>query len=143
MAEKTVRPKMSPDEYRKVLEQVNLKSIEMDACSMKTRREKLGKNMKVDVGHKTSYQIEEDSRATVFSDYEFVATKSTKKEFAAKITASYRVILVAESPFSEEFMDIYSEVNLQMNTWPYFRELVHNMIQRAGLPPLTLPFLRS
>jgi len=143
MAKKTQKPKIPPDEYRRILEQVSLQSILMDACSVKTRREKLGSNMKLDVRHKTSYQIEDDSHATVISDYEIVATKTTRKEFAVKIGCVYRVLLTSESPFSEDFMDIYAEVNLQVNTWPYFREFVQSMIQKAGLPPLTLPFLKS
>ncbi|MEA2039335.1 MAG: hypothetical protein U9N82_05840 [Thermodesulfobacteriota bacterium] len=143
MGKKTTKPKISPDEYRKILEQVGLKSIFMDACFMKIRREKLGSNMRLDVRHKPSYQIEDGNRATVISDYEIIATKTTKKEFAVKIGGAYHVVLTSESPFSGEFMDIYSQSNLQMNTWPYFREFVQSMIQKAGLPPLTLPFLKS
>lgn len=143
MAKKTAKPKISPDEYRKILKQVDLQSIEMDTCSMKARREKLGSNMRLDVRHKKSYQIEDDNRAVVFSDYELVATKTTKKEFAVKIGATYRLVLISKVPISEEFTDIYTQFNLQMNTWPYFREFVQSMIQKAGLPPLTLPFIRN
>lgn len=143
VTKKTVKPKMPPDEYRKMVKQVDLKSIEMYNCTMKTRREKLASNMRLDVRHKTSYEIEEDSTATVISDYELVATKNTKKEYAVRIGAVYRVILVSESPFSDDFMSIYAELNVHVNTWPYFREFVQEMIQRACLPPLTLPFLRS
>ena len=143
MAKKTHKPKIPPDEYRRLLDQVDLQSIVLETCSMKTRREKLASNMRLDVRHKTSYHIEDDNRATVISDYEIVATKTTKKEFAVKIGCAYRVVLISESPFSEEFMDIYTQVNLQVNTWPYFREFVQSMLQKAGLPPLTLPFLKS
>ena len=143
MARKRSKPKMPPDEYRRLLDQVNLQSIFMDACSVKTRREKLASNMRLDVRHKTSYQIEDDSHAKVISDYEIVATKTTRKEFAVKIGCAYRVTLTSESAFSEEFLDIYADVNLQVNTWPYFREFVQSMLQKAGLPPLTLPFLKS
>lgn len=110
---------------------------------MKTRREKLASNMRLDIRHKTSYHIEDDNRATLISDYEIVATSTTKKEFAVKIGCAYQVVLMSASQFSEEFIDIYSQVNLPMNTWPYFREFVQSMIQKAGLPPLTLPFLKS
>jgi hypothetical protein len=143
VTKRTLKPKISPGEYREILKSVNLQSIEMEACTMKIRREKLGSNMKADLQHKTSYTIEKGSLAEVTCDYEIVATKTTKKEFAIKIQATYRVVLESEEAFSEEFMDIYTDLNLQMNTWPYFREFVQSMVQRAGLPPLTLPFLRN
>lgn len=143
MAKKTQKPRIPPDEYRRLLDQVDLESIVMETCSMKTRREKLSSNMRLDIRHKPSYHIEDDNRATVISDYEIVATKTTKKEFIVKIGATYRVVLVSESPFSENFLDIYIQGNLQVNTWPYFREFVQSMFQKAGLPPLTLPFLKS
>lgn len=143
MPKKAQKPKIPPDEYRRLLDRVDLESIVMETCSMKTRREKLASNMRLDIRHKTSYHIEDDNRATLISDYEIVATSTTKKEFAVKIGCAYQVVLMSASHFSEEFIDIYSQVNLPMNTWPYFREFVQSMIQKAGLPPLTLPFLKS
>ena len=98
--------------------------------------------MKLEIDHKTSYDIEDENNAVVISNYELVATKSTKKEFAVKISCTYRLKLSSETVIPKEFMDIYTELNLQMNTWPYFREFVQSMIQKAGFPPLTLPFFK-
>ncbi len=59
------------------------------------------------------------------------------------LTDSIEVELESEYSFNEEFLKIYLDVNLNYNTWPYFREFVQSATQRAGLPPLTLPFYKK
>ena len=34
---------------------------------------------------------------------------------------------------------LFTEISVEYVLWPYFRELVQNMVVRIGLPPLTLP----
>ncbi len=41
----------------------------------------------------------------------------------------------------EEFLEKYSDVSSKMQVWPYFREIVSNLISRMGLPPMTLPVI--
>lgn len=36
----------------------------------------------------------------------------------------------------------FKEANAVFNVWPYVREYVQNTVQRMGMPPFTLPFLR-
>jgi preprotein translocase subunit SecB len=54
----------------------------------------------------------------------------------------YRVMLKSERPITEDFMQIFLNVNIHMNTWPYFREFAQSMLNRIGYPPLTLPFFK-
>jgi len=43
---------------------------------------------------------------------------------------------------SPDQVKAFREGNAVFNVWPFFREYVHNQMQRMGLPPLTAPFLR-
>lgn len=135
--------KMSPQEYRDFLEKIELESIMLDTCALKTNRQNLSSDMKLDIGHKVSFSLEDETTASVISNYNLVATKSVKKDFALKISAAYTVILSAKEDIPKEFMDIFVNINIQMHTWPFFRELVQSLTQKSGLPPLTLPLLRQ
>lgn len=133
---------MSPAEYRNFLGKVNLKSIVLTFLTVKTDRKKTNKNMKADIKLQNDFAIVGPHEASVSVTYELAATKTIKKDAAVEITATYEVILSAEEELTKEFLEIYSEINVHLNTWPYFRELVQSMTQRAGLPPLTLPLFR-
>ncbi|MBW1940929.1 MAG: protein-export chaperone SecB [Deltaproteobacteria bacterium] len=143
MAKKETKPSMTPANYREFLRQVELETIFLDTCSVKTKRDNIGSNMKLDIRRNVDYKIEEETSAVITSSYDLTATKTTKKNFALKVTCVYRVLLSSKRPITDEFMEIFTNVNIQMNTWPYFREFVQSMIQRVGFPPLTLPFLKQ
>ncbi len=48
-----------------------------------------------------------------------------------------------DSEFQQEQYDAFAEINGLFNLWPFWRELVHNLTMRMGLPPLTLPVRRG
>jgi hypothetical protein len=47
----------------------------------------------------------------------------------------------APLPSSEE-LQAFANTNALMNCWPYWRELVQNMVARMNLPPFVVPLLR-
>jgi len=142
LAKKPMKHRMEPAEYRDFLRQVELETMVLDSCSVKTNRDNIGSDMKLDIRHKVDYAIEEETSAVINVSYDLTATKSTKKDFALKLGCVYRVMLSSERPITDDFMEIFINVNIQMNTWPYFREFVQSMLQRIGYPPLTLPLLK-
>ncbi len=135
--------KISPKEYKGYLEQTELESISLLSCSARLRKDKFGETMKHSVSDKVKYDIPEPHTAILLHEYQFIVTPSTKRDFAVKIICEFEVELTSQSKITEDFLEIFSRVNLPMNTWPYFREFVQNMLQRMGLPPFTLPFLKS
>ena len=135
-------PKLSPKEYKVYLKETELESVALLSCSAKIRKEYFADSMKNMVSDKVKYEIDNSNNAKLLHEYQFIITKSTKRDFAVKIICEFEVMLISDSTISKDFLDIFSKVNLHMNTWPYFREFVQNIIQRTGLPPLTLPFLK-
>jgi preprotein translocase subunit SecB len=143
LPKKTKKYRMDPVKYREFLKNVELNTIILDSCMIKTNRNKISSNMKLDIQHKVDYTIEEKNSAVILSSYDLVATKSTKKDFALKVACVYRVLFSSKQPITDEFMEIFTNINIQMNTWPYFREFIQSMIQRVGFPPLTLPLWKQ
>lgn len=143
MAKKTAQAQMSPEAYRARLAGVKLVSITLESFTLKTDRSRLGEGMKLSVKHKVGYEPLDNGSVTLSIAYDLTATRSNKREAAITLSAAFSVVLDSDEPLMEAFLDIFTKVNLPVNTWPYFRELAQNMLQRAGLPPITLPFWRS
>lgn len=142
MADK--QKKMSPKEYSDYLQKVDLVSINFKQYNVKSQKAYIGPHMKIDVKYDTSYELEdvEKTKALTTIVYKLTAYKNKKSEFVLKIDCTIQALLEAETTFKEDFLDIYLDVNLNLNTWPYFRAFVQDAAQRIGIPPLTLPFYR-
>lgn len=140
MADET--KKMSPKDYRKYLKKINLSSILFKNYNVKSHKERIESDMKLDVKFDTSYIHAPNDREKVIisQEYRLKAYKKRKKDFALQINCTLEIILESDSEIREDFLDIYVEVNLNHNTWPYFREFVQNATLRVGTQPLTLPF---
>ncbi len=57
-----------------------------------------------------------------------------------KVTYRFEYVTGYTAP-SEDFLKKYADTSARMHVWPYFREIVSNLISRMGLPPLTLPVI--
>lgn len=60
-------------------------------------------------------------------------------EAKAKISVAFFVVYSSKIPISDAFFKIFKTRNLPLNTWPYFREFVHNITMRTGWPPFIAP----
>lgn len=57
----------------------------------------------------------------------------------AEIMASLGVRFRSEELMTDQLFEPFREVNLPVNTWPFFREFVHTTLGRFGWVPFTLP----
>jgi len=57
----------------------------------------------------------------------------------AEIKATLGVRFRSEQPMTAQLFEPFKEVNLPVNTWPFFREFVHSTLGRFGWVPFTLP----
>jgi preprotein translocase subunit SecB len=55
------------------------------------------------------------------------------------LEATYLLVFSSQELVSDEFFEIFKDMNLAVHTWPFFRELVSSMTGRTSLPTLTLP----
>jgi len=75
----------------------------------------------------------------VRSAYVLKATQGQPEKAYAKIECIFIVEYASEKPMTDAIFEIFKDVNLPLNTWPYFREFVEQATCRMGLPSLTLP----
>lgn len=134
--------KLSPEEYKRILKTVHLDDISLSSSSTQLRRDQLIDDLKIYVNGKPSYETDEERNIFIDYSYELLATSKTKRDYAFKISCSFRLKYRSEQPVEDGFMEIFLELNVPVNIWPYFREFVQNMMARMNLPPLTLGLLR-
>lgn len=74
-------------------------------------------------------------------DHRYNVTISEKdtKGAKAKISVTFRVVYSSKIPISDGLFEIFKARNLPLNTWPYFREFIHNTTMRMGWSPLIAP----
>lgn len=60
-------------------------------------------------------------------------------EAKAKISVTFFVVYSSKIPVSDDFFNIFKTRNLPLNTWPYFREFIHNITLRMGWPTFIAP----
>lgn len=88
------------------------------------------------------YSINEDMRR--FRFLEKLNVEMINNESAAKIlSVNCTMLLEYESPVevSSELIQLFADRNLQLHSWPFFREFLQNTLTRMGIPPITLPLL--
>lgn len=70
------------------------------------------------------------------------AQKGDGDEPAGHVEVRFGLRYKSEFEPTDGFLEIFSNVNLQMNAWPYLREYVQQTITRFGWTPLVLPMLK-
>lgn len=137
--------KLSPKEYRELLNAIDLEDIAMESCTAKKAPKwidspDLNIAIKFDGFNKTIEDVE--GKFFVSVKYSFLAYKRVKKDWRVKIDALYNLEFNVEREIPKGFWEIYTEKSIHINTWPYFRELVQSFLQKMGLPSLTLPLFK-
>lgn len=138
------KKRMELKKYHSILNKIELKEIYLESCSAEINRENIEqqRNLEVIIKDKASYE-QLKNRLKISHKY-FLTAKlpETGKDFAIKTTAKFCLMFATQTTIEKDFFDTFQEINLPLNSWPYFREFVQNITQRMNIPPLTLPFVR-
>lgn len=134
------KPKITPEEYRKVLAGIQLREVYLKSSSFDVNREKFGQNIDVKIDSSADYKKQDDN-VNIFHSYKLRASKG--KNSVVKIDCTFSIIVSSSEKFTDEFFDVYKNTSLNMSIWPYFRELVQNFTSRMNIPPLTLPLIKQ
>ena len=60
----------------------------------------------------------------------------------ATLRVTYGLEFSSALPLTDELFEVFSTVNVPVNTWPHLRELVASMLGRFGWQPFALPTLK-
>lgn len=144
MSTENKKPIISPEEYKKILRGLDLISI-----SLKESKAFINTDinppieLSIQIKDEASYKIKDDGFVFIFQKYKIDARKPESKTRFIQIEVVFLVKVHSEDKFTDDFFDIYKNVSLHLNTWPYLREFVNQTTSRMNIPPLTLPFYKT
>jgi hypothetical protein len=135
-----MKPKISPEEYRKILEVLELDTLYLSEINSKFKEEFLSQSLKLEIDEKDSF-IQGNNILKVIYTFKLTAKDETMEEPAISLLTKYtvRYQINKEVQVTKEFMKVFCDLTIGMLLWTYFRELVNNMVYRMGMPPLVLP----
>lgn len=140
---------MDPKIYNNILKEVNLNSISLESSSARLKHENLDKGMNINVTETVSHRTtNQDKILQIRCKYTLLGVSEEKietqsKNYAIKIVVVYKLRYTYKKSLPKEFIEIFKQRNVPINSWPYFREFVQNTMQRMNIPPITLPFIHS
>jgi len=135
--------KISRENYLKILKGIELRNIGLQKSKTYYNYEaKIPDQMSIEIEDDAKYKIRENGIVDLFQTYKVDARKYSSKSRYIQIEITFVVTLKSEYEFTKEFFEIYQDVSLHLNTWPYLREFVNQATARMNVPPLTLPLYK-
>ena len=135
-------PKIPPKEYAEFVKGVNLLDIKFESGEFRDNGFDLanaGDKIKVKVSRRAEILEKKQFSFRVRDKLSFAVIDPNSRKHLIDIKASLLVEYSSNQEISEEIFEIFREVNVPVNTWPYFREFVHNCLVKMGYPRLVLP----
>jgi len=127
------------EKYADFIKGLELHSIQLIKCSMEKDEEFKPTGVELTLNEETSYKKTEEGFAAYISFF-LLAERNNGEKFA--INASYKVHYRTSVSITKKMFEIFAKSTLILHIWPYFRQLVHDLTVRAGLPPLVLPIIK-
>ncbi len=134
--------KMQPDEYKKVLDGIQLKNLSILETSAKIKPNlKSFDKMDIKITDEANYYQNGDE-IVINQHFTLIGIPVGKKQHILTIVVVFALHLTSEKDFTDDFFEIYKTISLPINTWPFLREFANSMTARMNIPPLTLPLLK-
>jgi preprotein translocase subunit SecB len=131
--------------YEGFLRSVKLYSLSMEEVSAKLDREHYWKYFSDDDGLTreigATYKAEgtKDNHFDVIAAYELRVTQEQNKENLLSIKCKFSAHFHASIDCNSEMAQRFANSEAKIIVWPYFRNLVSDLVGRLEIPPITIP----
>ena len=127
------------DVYNDFIKGLSLKKLFV-LESQAEREEDFKLPAKVTIEKEQTYKNEKD-KTKVYIQYVLKAIEEGKKEPGVSISIKYLLECRSDVEMTNEFFDKFAKTSLLIETWPYFRQYVHETVLNMDLPALVLDVL--
>ncbi|MBN1274657.1 MAG: protein-export chaperone SecB [Candidatus Aminicenantes bacterium] len=135
---------ISKEKYRKIINGLELIDIYLINSKSFVEREDIFARTKIRIKNEARYEELEENIVKIFHKYTLIGNSTEKRKKVINIESEFCLVYKIKEGFDEEFFNTFKEINLPVNSWPFFREFVFNITARMNIPPLTIPlFLRT
>ncbi len=131
----------TPDQYAEFIGQVDLEALWVKDARITNRHGShtpTHATIHIDEGREWE-PIESGFIATHRYDIRFDAPDD---DVPAEVSVTFGVRFMSEQSMTDGIFEVFQDVNLPVNTWPYLREFVANALGRMGWESFTLPALK-
>jgi preprotein translocase subunit SecB len=134
---------IDPKKYSEILSKTQLLEIYMESCSVSQVREGIHSEKKINIEINDRAIIKKaETGFKVLHKYDIKTVSPEATKPSLRISVAFALVFSCDYSVGKSFFDVFKNVNLPLNSWPYLREFVQSTVQRMNLPPLTLPFVR-
>ena len=123
--------------YTEFIKNLHLKRFYTLKLSSK-REEDFHLPAKISIQRIAKFKNTDKDAIKVYNTYTLNAVQEGKKEPGLLVSVTYYLIFNSKIEMTEEFFERFSASSLVIETWPYFRNLVHETTMQMGLPSLVL-----
>lgn len=129
--------KMQPKEYREYLRKIDLANIQLN--DVKATLGKVDFSVRPVMNLTEGFKILKNVADHAIIEVSYKVSAKVKRSNVFTVNAKYHVSFVTNEQIPDDFFEIYNQLSLPLQTFPYLRELTNSIISRMGLPPLILP----
>jgi hypothetical protein len=135
---------ISPEEYREFVQGIELQQVYLSTAKVKRSRTP---NFKAPLsyGHgagKSKFgQLSEGFFAS-FTFHIVLLEEGIEQPFG-EIDVTFTAEYSSERKMTKKIFEVFEQINLPLNLYPYVREYVHAATSRMGIPTLILPMFKS
>jgi Preprotein translocase subunit SecB len=135
----------SKSNYEGFLRSVKLYSLAMEEVSAKLDRERYWKylsdsdGLTREIGATYKAKDTKDDHFDVIAAYELRITQEQNKESLLAIKCKFSAHFHASMDCNSEMAERFANSEAKIIVWPYFRNLVSDLVGRLEIPPITIP----
>jgi preprotein translocase subunit SecB len=135
--------KPNSEKYREFIKTIELRDIKLIELNTHIIEEQPTTDNVLKVDIKTTNEHKIFNNILIFY-VNYILTMKQSKKVVLKIKAIYKVDyeLLKRIEIDEKTIDSFSEMNLPLNVWPFFRELCNDITAKMRIPSLVLPLLK-
>ena len=135
---------LSPEEYGEILKELKFNNIYLKKGNFFVDRENFFKNEKIELklSDEAKFKKKKDGTIDVLHNFKLHAFNIGSDKKLLSIECNFCLNFSSKKVFSGDFFEIFKDVNLPINSWPFFREFIFNTTSRMNIPPLTIPLIK-
>ena len=131
---------VNAEAYNAFISQIELSSLWVRSASVDNPQgSEKPEDANVDIVS-TAHWEPADGGFTAFHNYDVAV--HTGETTAAQISVTFGLDFESAEPMTKQIFQVFQEVNLPVNTWPYLRSFLAETFDHMGWPSLTLPTLK-
>jgi preprotein translocase subunit SecB len=136
------RDAVSKVDYGNFIKNLNLKELKLISVNT-SLDDSFAPPANLKINDDSKYENFGDKQIKITIHYHLEAVKKESEKPGLVVDITYALIYSSEIPMTDDIFKIYKQSSLRVQTWPYFRQFVHQITLDMHLPPLVLDTIKS